>query len=185
MQEKVREHDRYHDAVINGLPAPALSSDCVVWSQGNERITVISQSSPREQRQRAEEVAKYARKDTPYGAEVLLGELDVRVFLLHKDDRDVGLLLMEKLGGVWRAKWKDLDGGKQPTKLHNHPPIWSVCLVWVLKQHRRGCFAKTLLNKALNYLGCRLDQIGWYTPFTDSGEAFVRSCCPEEFYIAK
>ncbi len=190
MQENVLEHDRYRDVVINGLPALPLSSDCVVWSRENERITVISQTSLREQCQRAEEVAKYARKDTPYQAEVLFGEMDVRVFLLHKDDRAVGLLLMEKRSDVWRAKWKDIDGGKQPTKLPNHPPIWSVCLVWVLKQHRRLGFAQTMLDKALVYLGCSLDNIGWYTsssppPFTPSGEAFVRSCCPDEFYIAK
>jgi hypothetical protein len=184
-QDEVREHEKYHDIVVNGLSTPPLTSDCVVWSHDNERITVISQSSPSEQRDLAEEVAKFARKNARYGAEVLFGEMEVRVFLLHKEDRVVGLLLMDKRDHVYKASWDELAGGKQAKEMQNHPPIWAVCLVWVLEQYRRHHFAKTMLNQAMIYLGCSLDDIGWYTPFTNLGKAFVRSCCPNEFYIAK
>ncbi len=185
------EHEQYHDKVVNGLRASLLRSDCVVWSHDNDRITVVRQSSLREQRDRAEEVGKYARKDTPYGAEDLFDEeMEVHVFLLHKEERIIGLLLMDKRNHVWRANWEKCDAGKQPKEMLDHPPIWSVCMVWVLKKHRQFGFAKTMLGKALTYLECSLDDIGWYTsgsppPFTPSGEAFVRSCCPNEFYIAK
>jgi len=190
-QDDVLEHDKYHDKVVNGLLAPPLRSDCVVWQHDNERITVVCQSSPREQRDRAEEVGRYARKDTPYGAEELFDEKrEVRVFLLQKENRVIGFLLMDKRDHVWRANWDELDSDKQPKEMLDHPPMWSVCLVWVLKKHRRLGFAKTMLDEALTYLECSLDNIGWYTsssppPFTPSGEAFVRSCCPNEFYIAK
>lgn len=183
--DDVIEHDKYHDIVLNGLPVPPLRSDFVIWSHDNERITVISQSSIPQQRHIAEEVAKYARKDTHYGAEELFGEIEVRVFLLHKEDRVVGLLLVDKRDHVYQARWDELDDGKQPKEMHNHPAIWSVCLVWVLKKHRRHHFAETMLNNALTYLRCRLDDIGWCTPFTDSGKEFVLNCCPNEFYIAK
>lgn len=190
-QDDVLEHEKYHDKVVNGLCALSLRSDCVVWLHDNERITVVRQSSLREQRDRAEEVGRYARKDTHYGAEVLFDEeKEVRVFLLYKEDRVIGFLLMDKRDHVWRTSWDEIDDGKQPKEILDHPPIWSVCLVWVLKKHRQLGFAKTMLNKALTYLECSVDNIGWYTsssppPFTSSGEAFVRSCCPNEFYIAK
>ncbi len=183
LEDNVLEHKRYHDAVVNGVLVLPTSSDCVVWSHENERITVINRFSPREQRERAEEIAKYARRDTPYQAEVLFGEMEACVFLLHKNDRAVGLLLMEKRAHVWRANWKDIEDEKPPTQLPDHPPIWSVCLIWVLKQQRRRYVAKTLLENALSYLRCGFDQIAWYTPFTDCGKAFVLSCCPYDFYI--
>jgi len=185
-RDDVLEHEKYHDKVVNGLRAPPLRSDWVIWSHDDERITVVSQSSPREQSKRAEKVGKYARKDTHYGAEDLFyAEMDVRVFLLHKEDRVIGLLLINKRDHVWRTSWDELDACKQPKEMLDHPPIWSVCFVWVLKNHRQLGFANTILNKAVVYLGCSLYNIGWYTPFTDSGKAFVRSCCPKEFYIAK
>jgi len=186
LPDNVLEHERYHDKIVNGLPSVPLKSDCVIYSQDDKRITVVSQSSPQEQRNRAEEVGLYARKDTPYGAEQLFDdEMEVRVFLLHKEDRIIGLLLMDKCNHVWRASWVEVDAGKKPKEISHHPPIWTVCFIWILKQHRRRHLAKMLLNKALTYLGYRPDQIGWYTPFTDHGKAFVRSFCTDEFYIAK
>jgi len=190
-RHQVLEHEKYHDKVVNGLCAPPLRSDCVVWVHDNERITVVRQSSLREQRDRAEEVGRRARDDTPYGAEELFNEeMEVRVFLLHKEDRIIGFLLMDKRDHVFPVNWDEYDAGKQPKEMLGHPPIWSVCLVWVLKKHRRLRFAKTMLKKALTYLECSLNNIGWHTsssppPFTPSGEAFVRSRCPNEFYIAK
>ena len=186
LQDNVLQHKKYHDKIVNGLRTSSLKSDNVIFSQNDKRVTVISQISPRVQRKRAEEVARYARKDTPYGAEQLFDyEMEVRVFLLHKEDRIIGLLLMDKRYHVWLANWVDLDAGKEPKEISQHPPIWTVCFVWILKKHRRLHLAKVLLNEALTYLGCHLEKIGWYTPFTDSGHLFVHSCCPEAFYIAK
>jgi len=191
LEDNVLAHEKYHDKVVNGLCAPPLRSDCVVWRHDNERITVVRQSSLREQLDRAEEIGRCARKDAGYGAEELFDEkMEVRVFLLHKEDRVIGFLLMDKRDHVYRGNWDEYDAGKQPEKMLDYPPIWSVCLVWVLKKHRRVGFAKTVLGKALTYLKYSLDNIGWYPSssppaFTSSGEAFVRSCCPNEFYIAK
>lgn len=105
-RDEVLEHEKHHDKVVNGLCAPPLRSDCVVWVHDNERITVVRQSSLREQRDRAEEVGRCARDDTPYGAEELFDEeMEVGVFLLHKEDRIIGFLLMDKCDHVWRASW--------------------------------------------------------------------------------
>jgi len=191
LQDNVRLHDEYHDIIVNGFRTSHIKSDNVIWSQNDMRVTVINQISPMEQRKLAEEIAQYARNDTPYGAEQLFDDkMEVRVFLLHKKERIIGLLLMDKRNHVWLAGWDDLDVGKKPKEMPHHPPIWTVCFVWILKKHRRLHLAKMLLNEALTYLVCGLDSIAWYTcgsppPFTLSGEAFVRNCCPREFYIAK
>ena len=51
----------------------SLTVDCVIWSQDDERITVVSQLSPSRQRKRAEKVARKARDDTPYQAGDVFG----------------------------------------------------------------------------------------------------------------
>lgn len=191
LQNNFRQHNEYHDKIVNGLRTSPLKSDCVIYSQSDKRITVISQLSPMEQRKLAEEVARYARKDTHYGAEQLFDDkMEVRVFLLYKKDRIIGFLLMDKHYHVWLASWGDLDANKEPKEIPHHHPIWTVCFIWILKKHRRLGLAKIVLNKAMDYLRCSPDCIAWYTsssppPFTPSGEAFVRNCCPREFYIAK
>ncbi len=185
--EDVQEHKEFHDKVINGLPVLPLESDRIIWPQNNMRIVVINKSCPLEQRRYAEEVAIFARMDTPYGAENLFGEreLDTHVFLLHRQKRVIGLLLMEKRDHIWKTSWADRDAGKEPYELLDHPPIWSICFVWILKRHRGSRLSQTMINEALTYLGQSFETIGWYTPFTPSGEALVRKCCPKVFYIAK
>jgi ribosomal protein S18 acetylase RimI-like enzyme len=180
--EDVREHQEYHDKVINGLPTLPSESDLVIWSQDDMRIIVIDRLCPLEQRRQAEEVAMFGRMGTPYGAEDLFGELDVRVFLLHRQNRVIGLIIMEKRDHIWKTSWADWDAGKEPNELLEHPPMWSICFVWILKRHRGYHLGQAMINEAIAYVG---ENIGWYTSFTPSGEALVRKCCPEVFYIAK
>lgn len=162
-------------------------SDRVIWSQDVMRITIVNRLSPLEQRRQAEKVAELGRMDAQYDAEVLFGEceLDTHVFLLHKQNRIIGLLIMEKRDHIWQTSWADLDAGKKPRKLLKHPPIWSICFIWILQRHRRSRLGQTLINEAIAHLGGNFETIGWYTPFTNSGKALVRRCCPEVFYIAK
>jgi len=183
--DDVRDHQEYHDKVVNGLPSLALESNDIIWSLDKMVMTVVSNESPLELSRQAEEVARLARMDTPYGAEVLFGELDVRVFLLHRQNRIVGLLIMEKRDHIWQTSWGDLDARKEPKELFEHPPMWSICFIWILQCHRRSHLGQTMINEAIAYVGENFETTGWYTPFTASGEALVRRCCPEVFYIAK
>jgi len=186
--EDVQAHQEEHDKVVNGLPALLSEGDRVIWSQGDMRITVLDRLSPLEQRRQAEEIAILARKDTRYGAEVLFGEgeLETHVFLLHRQNRVIGLLIMEKRNRIWQTSWADWDAGKEPRELLEHLPIWSICFIWILQCHRGSHLGQTMINKAVAYLGVNFETVGWYIPpVTDSGKALVRRCCPEVFYIAK
>lgn len=183
--DNVSEHKRYHDKVVNGLRVRPLKSDCIIWSQADMRITVVNRLSPLGQRRRAEEVARLARSDTGYDAEDIFNGKDTRAFLLNKQSRAIGFLGIEKREHVWKTCWADLDADKDPEEMVGHPPIWSIFMVWILKRYRGLNLGQTMINEALAYLGCDLDTVGWYIPFTDSGKALVRRCCPETFYIAK
>lgn len=185
--DNCRDHQEYHDKVVNGIPAPFSKNDSVVWSQDDMRITIINRLSPLEQCHLAEEVAMFGRSDASYGAEVLFAECELytHVFLLQKQNRIIGLLIMEKRDHIWQISWADLDADKEPKELLGHPPIWSICFIWVLRRHRGSHLGQTMINEAVAYLGAKLETVGWYTPFTDSGKVLVRRCCPEVFYIAK
>ena len=190
ISEDFREHKKYHDRVNNGFYSHPSKRDKLIWSRDDLRITVVNQLSPEFLRKRAEEVARLAKLDTPYDlpcycANEPPNSQNIHAFLLHKKNRIVGFLTVEKRDHIWQAKWADLDVGKEPNKLPEHPPIWSICFIWIHNRYRGSHLGQIMINEAVEYLGCKIEKIGWYTPFTDSGKALVRSFCPEVFYIAK
>jgi ribosomal protein S18 acetylase RimI-like enzyme len=188
--EDVREHKKSHDEAINGFHAPPSKREQIIWSRDDMRITVINQHSPLFLRKRAEKVARLANRDTHYdfpcySANEPLNGQNVHVFLLHRQNRVIGLLTMEKRDHIWQTSWTDLDAGKESEEVLAHPPMWSICFIWILQRHRGSHLGQSMINEAVAYLGGNFETIGWYTPFTDSGKALVRRCCPKVFYIAK
>ena len=93
---------------------------------------------------------------------------------------------MEKRDHIWQISWTDWDAGKEPKELLVHPPMWSICFIWILQRHCGSHLGQTMINEAVAYLGVNFETVGWYIPpVTDSGKALVRRCCPEVLYIAK
>jgi len=183
--ENVREHTKYHDKIVNGLRACPVKSDCVIWSQADMRITVVNRLSPLAQRRRAEEVASLARRDTHYLPSSLFNGNNTHAFVLYKRNRSIGFLAIEKREHVWETCWADFQTARKPKEIFGHPAIWTIFIVWILKRYRGSHLGQTMIRKSLPYLGCDLETVGWYTPFTNSGEALIRRCCSETFYIAK
>ena len=104
-----KEHRKYHDRVTNGLQAPQIKSDRVVWQKDDSRITVVNYFSPFAQKKRAEAVGIIAHKDTPfeflpYHHKELLDKRNVHLFLFYKKNRIIGLLLIERREFVKRFK---------------------------------------------------------------------------------
>ncbi len=91
---------------------------------------------------------------------------------------------MGKYDRVFRNTWTDYHAGGASVEMIGRPPIWTVCMGWVLKRHRGAGLGQALVNVAIANLGCSMEEIAWYPPFTDSGEALARKFCPEVFYIA-
>jgi len=183
--DNVREHSKYHEKVVNGLHARPLKSDCIIWSQHDMRITVINQLSPLAQLRRAKEVARLARHDARFDPVDVFNGKDTHAFLLHKRNRAIGFLSIEKREHVWKTSWADYEAKKKTKEIAGHPAIWTICMVWILKRHRGSHLGQTMVDRAVAYLGCDLETVGWYTRFRESGEKLVRKFCPETFYIAK
>jgi hypothetical protein len=62
--------------------------------------------------------------------------------------------------------------------------MWSVGYAWVSKKNRRTGWLRDILSAAGDHLGFGVD-FGWYTPFSEAGEAAARALCPSGIYIAK
>ncbi len=183
--DDVREHSKYHEKVVNGLNTRPLKSDCIIWSQDDMRITVVNRLSPLAQHRRAEEVARLAWHDAGFDPVDVFNGKDTHAFLLHKRNRAIGFLCIEKREHVWKTSWDDYEAKNETKEIAGHPAIWTICMVWILKRHRGSGLGQFMVSQAVAYLGCDLGSVGWYTPFTESGENLVRKCCPETFYIAK
>ncbi len=187
--DDVREHEEYHDKVVNGLPVVSAEaeSDSVIYLSDSMKIVVVKKSSSAKQQGQAEEVFRLARRDTEYDAEVVFGEdeLCTHVFLLQRQERNIGLLMVEKRDNVSIISWSDINLGKKPERLPSHPPMWSICFIWILKSCRDCDLGKSMIGAALSYLRVDLENIGWYPTFSETGERLVQRCCPDSFYIVK
>lgn len=184
-----RVHSAHHDQVVNGFATPPSKNDRVLWADEERRITLVTERSPIEQRKRAEKVASLANLETRYTGGVYYAaepanEENVQFLLYHVGTRVLGLIVLERKGEIWRCQWQ---GGNEPLceELHGHEPMWSIVFVWVHKKYRRQGVARRLFKEASQFLETGEQGMGWYTPFTKEGEAFVKNLNPVEFYVVK
>jgi GNAT superfamily N-acetyltransferase len=189
LPEDEREHSRWHDHVVNGLPTRPLKSDRVLWEAQGKRITVVIARSPRPQRNRAEAIASLANLETNYNGGIYHAaqqpdDSDIHLFLYHERSRALGLAILEKRSTVWRCRWRN-SGPPECEELKGHEPMWSVAFLWVHRNVRRTGVARRVLARAMHHLCVSCEHIGWYTPFTDDGRTFVKALCPIEFYVGK
>ena len=187
--DNVEMHNEYHDKIVNGLYAPKIESDMIVWQQNDSRITVVNFLSPCVQRMRAEETGRLANKDTkfdlpPYVHNEQLDGRNVHLFLLHKRDRIIGFLAIELRDHVKKFTWPSYDnsvGMELPRKM----PVWSIGLIWTHRKYRRQGLASILVEVATSHFSIEMQSVGWYTPFTDDGRKFAKKIYPSWFIVAK
>jgi GNAT superfamily N-acetyltransferase len=183
-----REHRAFHGEVLNGVLARPLATENLVWSGSDDRITVVTALSPKWQRVRARKTASRANRDLHYDAGLYhedepWDEMQKHIFLYQRRSRIIGLAVLEWRFSVWRCTW-DEYAREEVTEV-DIGPIWSVTCLWVLERRRRTGIARKLLNRAVRFLKTTMQDVGFYTPFTESGERFVRTICPAAFLIAK
>lgn len=190
LPEDEKEHQQYHEMIVNGPHTRPARSERVIWSEGNDRITLVTSSSPMSQRRRAAAIAECANREMGYNRRVYReddppDDRDVHLFLYHAGSRGIGLLLAELRSHVWRCVWSATSETPHCIELPNHAPIWTVGFIWIHAKHRSVGFATRLFNAAMHYLKLDASTIAWYTPFSEAGERFVRRLCPKSFIIAK
>jgi hypothetical protein len=181
-----------HDEILNGVPPPRREFNLPqVRSAGADRLHVITPQARVAQRKRAAEVAWIANREMRYDFPLFTeyedpDGRDVHVFLYARDDRAIGLFIIEKRSrAIWRCVWTGEKGADCGDKLNGHPPMWPITSVWTHNTHRRRNIARKTVDMGLKHLGLDISSVGWYTPFTDSGEKLVRTLCPEGFYVVK
>lgn len=189
LPDNEKEHNAYHDQVVNGVVARPAKSDHVIWQEGNQRITLVTSYSSRAQRERAEKVASLANLETHYDRGIYHAaetpdKGNIHLLLYHRGNRVVGLIVLERRPRIWRFRWRGEDKPEWE-ELQGHEPMWSVVFVWVHKKIRRQGVARSLLTEAMRILRIGQQDVAWYTEFSDEGRAFVRSLYPDEFYVAK
>ena len=146
--------------------------------------------SPKAQRLRAEQVAFRANFDAPFdfaayhADETDDRDTDAHLFLLHTKTRIIGMLVLRSLDYVGKYTWEEY-GQREQRRLSKAKPIYSSCMIWIHERHRRKGLATLLVSAAAEFFGTDTSALGWYTPFTEAGEALARSLCPTSFYVAK
>jgi hypothetical protein len=185
-----RYHRRYHDKRVNGPQYKPLATDHTVWHPGGDRVTVVTPLSPHVQRKRAERVSLLAAPDVPfsfisYCADELPDDRNLHLFLGFSQDRAISFAKIEKRRHVWFRTWEQFDSHDPIERLAGHAPIWSVGFLWVCRSRRRQGWARRLLLEAAGFLSVNIDELGWYTPFTEAGEALARRLCPAGLFVAK
>jgi hypothetical protein len=98
------------------------------------------------------------------------------------DDRAQTYVCFERRFHIWQCTWSEYASGVAH-RLDDRP-MWSIGYAWVSTRNRRTGWLRDVLSAARDHLGFGND-FGWYTPFTDTGEAAARALCPSGIFIAK
>jgi hypothetical protein len=180
-------HSREHDKIVNGLRLLSLRKCKVVWAQDSRAVVVINCESPRYQKLLAQKVSIVAAGEVGYSGVAYAAseppdKRRIHLFLGVSADRALAYLCFECRYQVWQCSWQEYDNGM--THLLDDRWMWSIGYVWVSKGNRRKGWLRDLLSAASDHLGFRND-FGWYTPFSEMGEAAARRLCPKGIFIAK
>jgi zinc-finger of acetyl-transferase ESCO len=181
-----RLHRRVHREVVNGPYRLRLRRCNVVWKRGSRCVAVINSQSPRTQRLLAQEVSLVAAGDTDYtgvayAADERSDSRQIHLFLGVSDDRAKAYVCFERRFHIWHCTRPEY-AARVPHRLDDRP-MWSIGYAWVSRKNRRTGWLRDVLSAARDHLGFGND-FGWYTPFTDTGEAAARALCPSGIFIA-
>ena len=182
-----RLHKRVHSEVVDGPRRRGLFSLPICYKDSNRSVVVIDAASPHRARKIAQDVSYVAAGDVDlmgltYAATERPDDRAIHLFLGVEEDRARAYMCVEMRRRVWQCTWADY--ARSAARPLPDRVMWSVGYAWVCRGHRRKGWSRLLLAAARNHLHFG-DEFGWYAPFTPDGKAFVRSVCPDSFYIAK
>lgn len=178
----VREHKKYHDRVVHGVKYKHYKSERCIYQNEDEKITVIDDKSNKFERANAVEVGILGYQDAGYDMrpfdsdEVFKKDSKVKVFLLHKEGRTIGFLVVEKAELLWSMTWDKYP--KEPKRVDHTKILWSGRFIWVHKKYRSSGLAKRLIENALKDLNIKIDDFGYSTQLSEEGRRFAQSISP-------
>jgi GNAT superfamily N-acetyltransferase len=195
----VRLHRRVHDEYLKGTPAPPYRDDEVIAH--DPTTLVVRPGASWKQRDRAMRIARRANREMHYdfGAASIYDSLNTHEFQTHaffavREGRAVAFVVLEKRSHVWLCRWSDREDCErehQAGRDYNPPMLsqdharWTVIFVWTLPAMRRQAIARRLIEQAAQFAGIPIAELGWYTPFSETGETLVRNLCPDQYLVIK
>lgn len=184
-------HRREHEEFVKGVAIKPLKDDVVLLEDSALRITLVPPDASLNQRRRVERIARRANWETEYdfgiysATESCNTELNIHALIGSRSGRAVALVLVERRGRVWTARWTAEGDVCDVTQVENTSRRWTIGFVWTLAQCRRQGVARKMIEQASAFTGVPVSELGWYTPFTDQGKALARRLCPSRFYVVK
>ncbi len=171
---------------IDSVPVPTLPGELVVARPDGAEVLLVTGASPEPIRRLAEQVALRAMRDTPFHTPAYTAadaDPDIRVFIAREGGVAVALAVLRPRPrwGWW--SWDDYDAELRPATGVAPMTSWTVEGIWIHAAARARGLAKGLLEIAAERVEQPISSFGWRRPFTPSGEAFVRRCCPEGFWV--
>jgi GNAT superfamily N-acetyltransferase len=186
-----RTHARHHDEFVNGIKWKTHKKEKIVYSKGDFRIVLLDVGSPSFLWRRAIKVGRRGKQETLFAPGVYSEyERTARSLVGIIGERAMSILVMRRMRGILETTWaswvdksaearrelesfiRELPGDRRP---------WSCSYLWVLPRHRGRGVARKMADVALEESGLPREKFPWLAPFTESGEAFIRSYCPGGF----
>ena len=171
--------------VTDSVALPSLPGEKVVARWDEVEILLVTSDSPLKERERAAAVALRAMQDTPFhepGYRVA-DEDGVRILIARRRGVAIGLIILRQhpRWGWW--SWDDWDAERRPSTGVAPFPSWTVESIWVHQAAQSRGLARRLLDVASAEVDQPITSFAWRRPFTPSGEALVRRCCPEGIWV--
>lgn len=177
-----KQHERIEDNVVHGFKVERFKNEKVIYENGDSRVTLVDHRSSKGQKFRVVEVKEIARLETKFT--VAYEPSKEQAFLLHRDDRIIGLVMLQPCSNsIRKCAWNKYPEA-EPESGTLPGLAWSVGFIWIHRSHRRRKEATRLLDVAARFVGTDTSLLVWTTPFTESGAAWVKSICPQTFYVA-
>lgn len=184
-----REHRKFHNEVLNGIPMAPLKKENTIWENANDRVFLVTSHSSKPERIRARKIGRLANIECHYDGGIYSehenpDNRDIHMFIICRNNIAIGLIILEQRSSVCSYTWEEVEQHVNK-ELEEKDPIWSIGFIWVHNKHRRSGVARMLVSKSINYLNVELKSVGIYTPLSNSGKSFMQSIFPNNFIVAK
>jgi len=190
-REDRQTHARFHDEFVNGINWKPDKREEVVYSEGDFRIVQVHPASPWFLRRRAIKVARRGNQDTSFASGVYSEyERTARALVGIIGGRAISILVMQRMRGILETTWASWDDKSAEARrelksfireLPGDGRPWGCSYLWVLPKCRGQGIATKMADVALEESALPREKFPWLAPFTQSGEAFIRSYCPDGF----
>jgi len=171
--------------VADSVALPSLPDEKVVARWDEVEILLVTPNSSLAGRGQAAAVALRAMRDTPFhepGYRVS-DEDGARILMARSRGVAIGLIILRQHPRWAWWSWDDWDAERRPSTGVAPLPSWTVESIWVHPAAQSRGLARRLLNAASSEVDQPITSFAWRRPFTPSGEALVRRCCPEGIWV--